>query len=248
MADWMQVDLHIHTALSPCADEEMTPWNIVRMAQLEGLKVIAVTDHNTIANAWAVIEVGKKLGLTVLPGMEVQTREEVHLWGIFPTLTQASAFQEVIWSHLPDKPNHPEIFGEQILYDSSDRPIGTVERLLLQSVLLGVEEVGAAIAAHGGLTIAAHVNRRSYSLISQLAMVPEGLRLDAVEIDRSLSYQRFIEKYGELSCYPILCSSDAHRLTDLVGSYRPWLLLDEASFAALKELLLSDDCSRIRFR
>ena len=248
MADWMQVDLHIHTAVSPCAHEEMTPWNIVRMAQLEGLELIAITDHNTIANAWAVIEVGVELGLAVLPGVEVQTREEVHLLGIFPTLEQASAFQDFIWSYLPDKPNHPEILGEQILYDNSDRPVGTVERLLLQSVLLGVEEVGAAIAAHGGLTIAAHINRRSYSLISQLAMVPDGLKLDAVEIDRSLSYQGFMKEYEELFRYPILCNSDAHSLTDLVGNYRPWLLLDEASFAALKELLASDIRSRIQFR
>ncbi|HHV93793.1 MAG TPA: PHP domain-containing protein [Firmicutes bacterium] len=247
MADWMQIDLHIHTAASPCADEEMTPWNIVRMAQLEGLKLIAVTDHNTIANAWAVMEVGKQLGLAVLPGIEVQTREEVHLLGIFPTLEQASAFQELIWNRLPDVPNHPEVFGEQILYDSSDRPIGTVKRLLLQSVMLGVEEVGTAIKVCGGLTIAAHVNRRSYSLIGQLAVVPEGLKLDAVEIDRSLSYRGFLEKFQELGCYPVLCSSDAHRLTDLVGSHRPRLFLDEASFAALEELLHSDDRSRIQF-
>ncbi|MGI6566169.1 MAG: PHP domain-containing protein [Limnochordia bacterium] len=248
MADWVQVDLHIHTAASPCAEAEMTPWNIVRMAQLEGLALIAVTDHNTIANAGAVMEVGERLGLAVLPGVEVQTREEVHLLGVFPSLEQAAAFQGLIWSRLPDQPNHPKIFGEQILYDSNDTPIGTIERLLLQSVPLGIEEAGAAIAAHGGLTIAAHVNRRSYSLISQLAMVPEGLKLDAVEIDRSCSYERFIEEHEELRCYPILCSSDAHRLTDLVGSHRPWLLLDDVSFAALKELLASDDCSRIRYR
>ena len=108
--------------------------------------------------------------------------------------------------------------------------------------------MGAAIAAHGGLTIAAHVNRRSYSLISQLATVPEGLRLDAVEIDRSLSYQRFIRKVWGTELLSHSVQSDAHRLTDLVGSFRPWLLLDEASFAALKELLLSDDCSRIQYR
>ena len=240
-------DLHIHSCLSPCADEDMTPGTIAGVGKLNGLDILALTDHNSSLNVPAALAAGKAYGVEVIPGMEITTREEVHLLGIFPTLEQASAFQELIWNRLPDVPNHPEVFGEQILYDSSDRPIGTVKRLLLQSVMLGVEEVGTAIKVCGGLTIAAHVNRRSYSLIGQLAVVPEGLKLDAVEIDRSLSYRGFLEKFQELGCYPVLCSSDAHRLTDLVGSHRPRLFLDEASFAALEELLHSDDRSRIQF-
>ena len=41
------VDLHMHSCLSPCGDELMTPNNIVNMAKLKGLDAIAVCDHNT---------------------------------------------------------------------------------------------------------------------------------------------------------------------------------------------------------
>ena len=153
MADWVQVDLHIHTAASPCAEAEMTPWNIVRMAQLEDLALIAVTDHNTIANAGAVMEVGERLGLAVLPGWRSKPGRRFTSWVFSRAWSRLQLFQGLIWSRLPDQPNHPKIFGEQILYDSNDTPIGTIERLLLQSVPLGIEEAGAAIAAHGGLTI-----------------------------------------------------------------------------------------------
>lgn len=244
----MYIDLHIHTGASPCAAKEMSPWNIVRMSQLEGLSLIAITDHNTAANAGAVMRVGDELGLVILPGMEVQTREEVHLLAIFPTLEAVAAFEEFIWDHLPDIPNRPEFFGEQILYDSQDRQVASIERLLLQSVMLGVEEVGAAITAHAGLTIAAHINRRSYSLIGQLGFVPRDLKLDAIEIDRSFSYKRFTDEYVSLRHYPVLSNSDAHQLTDIVESHQSAVLIQEPSFLALRELLESGEGHRIRLR
>jgi PHP family Zn ribbon phosphoesterase len=169
---WMCIDLHVHTGASPCATKDMSPWNIVRMAQLENLSLIAITDHNTAANVATVMQVGDELGLVVLPGIEVQTREEVHLLAIFPTLEAVLAFEQFILQHLPNIANHPKVFGEQIIYDACDRQIGSIERLLLQSVMLGVEEVGEAITDYTGLTIAAHINRRSYSLIGQLGFVP----------------------------------------------------------------------------
>ena len=244
---WMCIDLHVHTGASPCATKDMSPWNIVRMAQLENLSLIAITDHNTAANVATVMQVGDELGLVVLPGIEVQTREEVHLLAIFPTLEAVLAFEQFILQHLPNIANHPKVFGEQIIYDACDRQIGSIERLLLQSVMLGVEEVGEAITDYTGLTIAAHINRRSYSLIGQLGFVPEALELDALEIDKSYSYEGFIDEFESLRDYPVLRNSDAHQLTDLVGNHS-MVLLEEPSFMALKKLLLSGDLHRIRFR
>jgi len=244
----MYIDLHIHTGASPCAAKDMSPWNIVRMAQLENLSLIAITDHNTVANVATVMQVGDELGLTVLPGMEVQTREEAHLIAIFPTLDAALAFEQLILRHLPKIANRPKVFGEQVIYDIADRKVGSIERLLLQSVMLGVEEVGEAIAEYSGLTIAAHVNRRSYSLIGQLGFVPETLQLHAVEIDSSCSWERFVSEFECLRHYPVLRNSDAHRLTDLVGDHHSAVLLEEPSFLALRKLLLSGDLHRIRFR
>lgn len=218
------------------------------MAQLEGLSLIAITDHNTAANAGVVMQVGDELGLPVLPGMEVQTREEVHLLAVFPRLEAVLAFEQLIWEHLPEVASQPHIFGEQIVYDSADRQEGSIERLLLQSVTLGVEEVGKAITDHGGLTIAAHINRRSYSLVGQLGFIPETLKLDALEIDRCFSYQRFVDEYESLGRYPVLRNSDAHQLTDLVDSRSSVVLMEEPSFSALRELLLSGDFDRIQLR
>lgn len=246
MARWTSVDLHVHTGLSPCAHKEMSPWNIVRMAQLEDLGLIAITDHNTVANAGIVMQVGAMLGLPVLPGMEVQTQEEVHLLAIFPELDAALVFEEFVWQYLPDIPNRPEVFGEQILYDGKDERVGQVQRLLLQSVELGIEEVGKAIIACEGLIIASHINRRGYSLIGQLGFVPPGLRLDGVEIDRSFPQEKFINEYSYLGEYPVLRNSDAHQLTDLVGGFQSELFMEKPDFALLKELLRSGDRQRMR--
>lgn len=242
----MSIDLHVHTGLSPCAHKEMSPWNIIRMAQLEDLALIAITDHNTVANVGVVMQVGARLGLPVLAGMEVQTQEEVHLLAIFPDLDAALAFEGFIWQYLPDIPNRPEAFGEQILYDCEDGRVGQVQRLLLQSVELGIEEVGKAIVACEGLIIASHINRRGYSLVGQLGFVPPGLPLDAVEIDRSVLYERFINEYGGLGEYPVLRNSDAHQLTDLVGGFQSEMFMEKPDFEFIKELLRAGDRQWIR--
>ena len=246
VAKWLSIDLHIHTGASPCANLEMSPWNIVRMAQLENLDLIAITDHNTAANADAVMKIGRKLGLTVLAGMEVQTQEEVHLLAVFPELDAALAFEEFIWGHLPDVPNRPEFFGEQALYNMEDCIVGKIERLLLQSVALGVEDVGNSIIGFGGLVIAAHINRRAYSLISQLGFVPRGLLLHAVEVDRHYSYAKFNDEYRFLREYPVLQNSDAHELSHLVNGPKCRAYMGAPCFTDLKELLLAKDLKRIR--
>ena len=245
---WLPIDIHIHTGLSPCAEDDMSPWNIVRMALLEGLHLIAITDHNTVANCGAVISVGGKLGLTVLPGMEVQTQEEVHLIAIFPTLEAAIAFENFIWQYLPPLSNQASIFGNQILYNEKDEQIGLMDRLLLQSVEMGIEDVGKAIMEFEGLIVASHVNRRAYSLIGQLGFVPPALPLDAVEIDSAFPLEQFHKEYGQLQEYPVLRNSDAHRLYDLVGWSRSELFLEAPDFQGIREVLRSKDLKRIRIR
>ena len=85
-------DLHIHSVLSPCGDDDMTPCNIVGMSKLLGLDVIAITDHNSTGNAEAVMKCGQAMGLTVVPGMELETREEVHVLMLFEDLSKANEF------------------------------------------------------------------------------------------------------------------------------------------------------------
>ena len=122
-------DLHIHSCLSPCADDEMTPWNLVGMAKVKGLDVIALTDHNCALNVPAALAAGKAYGVNVIPGMEITTREEVHLLAYFPDAESALGFSLEIDQHLPDIPNRDNLFGNQIIVNSEDKPCGKAPKL-----------------------------------------------------------------------------------------------------------------------
>ena len=134
-------DLHIHSCLSPCGDDDMTPNNLVGMAALSGCQVIAVTDHNSCKNAGAVMRAGEEAGLLVLPGMELCTAEEAHVVCLFETLEGAMAFDGYVYDHMPHVKNKPEIFGQQRILDENDELVGLEENLLLVSSFIGVNEV-----------------------------------------------------------------------------------------------------------
>ena len=161
-------DLHIHTCLSPCAELEMLPELIVRQAQELGLQIIAVTDHNTAENAAAVVNAARGTGLTVFPGMEVQTREEVHMLTLFDTLEQVASWQEQVYANMPPLKNDEAVFGEQLLLDADGEPTGYLDRMLLTSTYFSVEDVVQRVRELGGLCIPAHVDRPVYSIIANL--------------------------------------------------------------------------------
>ncbi len=123
-----RADLHVHTVLSPCAEVEMIPPLIVREALERGIRLIAITDHNATGNIRAVMEAAQGTDLTILPGMELQTHEEVHLLCLFDTIEQAEIWQKVVDSVLPDRSNNPEFFGEQFIVDASGDFIRREER------------------------------------------------------------------------------------------------------------------------
>lgn len=154
-------DMHIHTALSPCGDADMTPNNVVGMAQLCGLDILAVTDHNTCGNCAAVMEVGQAAGLTVLPGMELCTAEEIHVVCLFPALSAAQAFEQEVVRHRPDIANRPDIFGEQQRLNARDELVGTEPVLLLTATGLSLEHVLPLARTHGGTAFPAHIDRDS---------------------------------------------------------------------------------------
>jgi PHP family Zn ribbon phosphoesterase len=176
------IDLHIHTVLSACAEVEMIPPLIVRRALELGLGMIAVADHNCAANAGAMIEAAQGTGLTVLPGMEVQSREEVHMLCLFDTLGQVEAWQRTIDDALPGLPNRESFFGAQYVVDASGAHHYTEERLLAASASLSVEQVAAGVDALGGLCIPAHIDRPSFSILSNLGFIPQGLPISGVEV------------------------------------------------------------------
>jgi hypothetical protein len=177
-----RADLHLHTVLSPCAEPEMLPEFILERAAGLGLNIIAVTDHNSAENCEAMIRVAEGTGITVLPGMEVQTREEVHLLCLFDQLDQALAWQGVVYANLPPVKNKPEVFGAQVVLDAAGEPIGFNDRLLATSAFLSVDETVRQVGALGGLCIPSHVDRPVYSIIANLGFIPPNLGVRAVEI------------------------------------------------------------------
>ena len=203
-------DFHIHSALSPCADEDMTPNNIVNMARLKGLSMIAVTDHNSCGNLRAVMQVAANDPL-VLPGIEIETAEEVHILGYFPSLEQAEAMEKVVKEHLPFIPNRPEIFGRQLYMDADDTVTGEEEGLLVTATTLDVTDVFSVVQNLGGVAVPAHIDRGSYSILSNLGFLPPELAIRTVEITAK-NRARLEERYKSLT---ILTSSDAHYLGDI---------------------------------
>lgn len=174
-------DLHIHSCLSPCASLDLSPREIVERAKAEGLDIIAVTDHNTAKNVRVVMGLGEKRGLTVIPGMEVQTREEIHLLALFPDWPSTAAWDEEVRRHLPDVRNDPEVFGDQPIVDDEGNILEFEERLLLNSIDLSLEEIKRRVEGHGGMVIPSHFDKGSFSLISQLGLIPEDMELEVLE-------------------------------------------------------------------
>jgi hypothetical protein len=207
----LAADLHIHSCLSPCAEDEMTPNNIVNMARLKGLDVISVLDHNSALNLPAVSYAAERAGLLLLPGIELQTREEIHLLCYLPTVDAALAFGETIYDTLQPIPAAPEIFGSQTVMDKNDDPAGTPpDKLLVQSSALSIEDAADICRKLKGVPVPAHIDRQSYSIVSNLGFIPPGLNFRTLE-KNTPERSAGIDESG----YMIITSSDAHRLCDI---------------------------------
>ena len=209
-------DLHIHSALSPCADNEMTPNNIVNMALLKGLDIIAVTDHNSAANIQALLKCAEGTGLLVVPGMELMTSEEVHIVCLFPDAESALQMQDKVYEALPGLKNREEIFGQQLLIDENDSITGSVNQLLITAAAINLEEASDLVEGYGGAVIPAHIDRNSFSLISNLGMIPEKPVYKYLELSRNCDMYEYRLKNPQLDKYKFICSSDAHVLGDIL--------------------------------
>lgn len=203
-------DLHIHSCLSPCADDDMTPWNLVGMARVKGLDVIALTDHNTARNTPEAMAAGESYGVQVIPGMEITSREEVHILGYFSSVPEALAAGEAVYAHLPQVQNQPALFGNQIIIGADDSPSGTLEKLLINATDLSVEEVCALVRAFGGVPVPAHINRGSNGMIGALGLMPFLPDYPVVEVYPGVPCPAYATK-GRF----VIHSSDAHRLEDI---------------------------------
>jgi len=215
MLRFFLADLHIHTCLSPCAELEMLPEFIVEQAQELGLQIIAVTDHNSAENAAAVVNAAQGRGITVLPGMEVQTREEVHVLALFDTLEQVARWQEQVYASLPPLKNDESFFGEQLVLDADGEPAEYLDRLLLTSSSFSLEEVVQRVSDLNGICIPAHVDHTAYSIISNLGFIPPELDIVGVEISSCVGLAQARERFPQLADYSLVANGDAHRLREM---------------------------------
>jgi hypothetical protein len=240
-------DLHIHTALSPCASRQMLPREIVRTSLARGLSMIAICDHNSAANVPAVSEAAKRESgeaLKVIPGIEVTTREEVHILGLFPALEEALAVGERILETLPvekaaEKPSNPGAENpgcQQWILDAEDRCSATERRLLTAASGYSLEGAVDLISRHGGIAVAAHVDRRAFSVLGQLGFFPETARFFAAEISaagaaRVRMKQLQMEEFRRWGL-PLISSSDSHSLEEIACSCTAFRMV-EPCFAEL---------------
>lgn len=205
-------DLHIHSCLSPCSDDDMTPYNIVGMAALKGLEVIAVTDHNSCKNCPAVLAAARKMNILAIPGMELTTSEEVHALCLFDSLEGAMSFDSYVENRLLPVQNREDIFGRQLLYNCSDQICGQEDKLLIAATRISFDRLWDLALSYGGIMVPAHIDKASNSLLSNLGFIPPDSRFTAAEVKDLEQLPMLKAKNPYLEGCLILSNSDAHHL------------------------------------
>lgn len=213
-----RADLHVHTVLSPCAEVEMIPPLIVQSALEKGIDIIAITDHNASANVRAVQKAAEGTGLTVLPGMEVQSREDVHLLTLFESVEVLDEWQTQVDTALPNLPNNADFFGEQFIVNETGEFLRSEPRLLLTATSFSIDEIFECVRGLGGIVIPAHVERNSYGLFPSLGLISEEWRVPALEISRHTTPGKVAVKFPAVDKYPLIQSGDVHRLDEFLGT------------------------------
>lgn len=212
-------DLHLHSCLSPCGGEDMTPANLAGMCALAGLEVVALTDHNTCGNCAAFCASAEAYGLLALPGMELTTAEEVHVVCLFPGLEPADAFAAQVYRRLPDLPNDVRIFGPQIRMDASDGVLGEEPRMLAGASGIGVYDAADLAASFGGVAFPAHIDRPSFSLLSNLGLWDGAMGFPLAEVSRACPPD-FLARRPDLAGVRTICASDAHYLDQIMDAHQ----------------------------
>ena len=218
----------------------MTPKRIVDEALKKGLDIIAITDNNSIQNNAAILQAAQGLPITVIPGVEVTTSEEIHVICLFPDLDSANQASQELETHFPHIENNKALFGQQLIIDESDNVIGNYPYLLQVPLDISIDELPCMIDKFGGICYPAHIDRASNSILSTLGSIPESLGFASVEIfDTDHFYGS--RKHGRLGeNFNIISSSNAHSLNDIAKN-KHFIGLDEPSFGALKRVLSSEN-------
>lgn len=203
-------DFHIHSCLSPCADNDMTPNNIAAVATLAGINVMALTDHNTSKNCPAFFRAAKKHGIIPIAGMELTTAEDIHVVCLFEKLEDAMKFDGFVETQRVKIPNKADIFGKQYIMDGEDNVIGQDDYFLSNATAITIDKARQTVESFGGIAYPAHIDRQANSIIATLGVFPQEYGFNCAEFHDEDKIEEYCEKYGNLKSKRILISSDAH--------------------------------------
>lgn len=224
-------DFHIHSCLSPCADNDMTPANIAGMATLAGINIMALTDHNTVKNCPAFFKAAKKNGIIPIAGMELTTAEDIHIVCLFETLEEALVFGDEVEKHRILIKNRADIFGDQFIMDEDDNIIGGDEFLLSNATDITVDEVVELVGRFNGVCYPAHIDRVSNGIVSTLGTFPDDPVFDCAELHDADLEEQYKAKYPILKNKKFLVGSDAHYLWDIRDA-EAFLELDDEPYSS----------------
>lgn len=240
----VKADLHIHSVLSPCADLELSPVNIVTRAGQMGLGLIAVTDHNCTLHGPLTRSLAARYGIYCLYGAEVNTREEIHCLCLLDTEDQRLALQEFIEQNITRIPNNPDVFGYQVMVNEQEEIIREIDYLLHAALNKSIDEVAEFVHRIGGVFIPAHVDRPKYSVTSQLGFVPPSLEYDALEISKNTSVEQFAKTNPIRPNTHFIRNSDSHFIHQ-VGAIHTEFNMESLSFECFKDALLNKGNSTV---
>lgn len=224
-------DFHIHSCLSPCGDDDMTPANIAGTATLAGLNIVALTDHNSVKNCPAFFKAAKKYGIVAVAGMELTTSEDIHIVCLFEKLDEALDFGNEIDKHRALVKNKPDIFGKQQILDENDNIIEEEEHLLINATDISIEDVSRIVDSFNGICYPAHIDRESNGIVSVLGNFPEEYDFGCYEIHNSELSNEYEEKFVHLKNKLKLIGSDAHYLWDIRDA-EDYIELDDEPYSS----------------
>jgi PHP family Zn ribbon phosphoesterase len=222
----------------------MIPPLIIQTAESRDINLIAISDHNAIANIAAVMQAARGSSVTVLPAIELQTREEIHSLCIFDTLDQIEVFFNQILPFMPAIQNNVDFFGEQFVVDQTGDFVRREERLLISSCALSLKEAWQLVEENQGLLIPAHVNRSAFGLFPILGFIPQDIELEILEISRHITPAQALLDYPQLADYGLIQSGDAHFLDDILG----WneFLIEQPTVNEIRKALLGKSGRKYR--
>jgi PHP family Zn ribbon phosphoesterase len=234
-----RADLHVHSVLSPCGDLDMSPTKIICEARKKNIDILGISDHNSTLHCRLMMELGKEEGIFILPGAEINTKEEIHCLAFFENADITDEFQVFLNQHLPFVPNKKELFGQQFVVDRNEAIVKEIDNLLVTGLDADIYAVVNEVKRLRGIFIPAHIDRPYNSILSQLGFIPPDLQFDALEVSARIGVSAFRNLHPEFAQLTLITNSDAHH-PDYLGRATTNFRIEELTFKEIKMALRNE--------